>query len=44
MTPDPHALLLHLRVVGAAMAGLVAVNAYAPRHFTGGRKWPGCRW
>jgi hypothetical protein len=33
MTPDPHALLLHLRVVGAAMAGLVAVNAYAPRHF-----------
>jgi hypothetical protein len=33
MTIDPHTLLLHLRIVGVAMAALVAINVYVPRRF-----------
>ena len=34
MTFDPHLLLVHLRMVGVAMAALVAVNLYVPRRPT----------
>lgn len=33
MTIDPHTLLVHLRIVGVAMAALVAVNVYVPRRY-----------
>ena len=33
MTIEQHALLVHLRLVGVAMAVLVAVNLYVPRRF-----------
>ena len=33
MTPDSHTLLLHLRIVGVVMAGLVVVNVLVPVFF-----------
>ena len=33
MTADPHTLLVHVRIVGVVMAGLVVVNVFVPWQF-----------